>query len=485
MSGERRSTPDPPAAGQAQRAWRLFCRALVRVFYRRSEVHGRERIPVSGPLILCANHASALADAAIVQAACPRPVHPLARSGLFANPLLRPILAAIQAVPIYRAQDTGGDTSRNVDSFARCHELLGRGEVLLVFPEGQSHSDPRLRPLKTGAARMALGAAAAHGVLPLLLPVGLTFTDKGKFRNRVLVQFGTLLEPRALLGEEPDETVRRLTAEVSAGLERVTLNVDSADDLELLRQLERFFAFRGGKSHGGAAERSSLAHRFRAWQRLVDALRRLRASEPAQAGALTRRLRRFERLRRRWGVADYHLAVRYTPAVVSGFVVRSLAFLLLVFPLALWGTLNSALPYLATRHASRSVARGTDQQETAKILLGVVLFTAFWSGQTAAVYWRWGTLAAAIYGAALPATAAVALAMRRRRARIWENVRVFFLVLRRRDLRGYLLAKRRELEVELARLARRAPRRAPAAAAPPASRPEPHSTSMNSASGGP
>jgi 1-acyl-sn-glycerol-3-phosphate acyltransferase len=432
----------------------------VRVFYRRCEVTGLDAVPRTGPVIFCANHASALADAAIVQAACPRPVHPLARSGLFANPLLRPILAAIQAVPIYRAQDTGGDTSRNVDSFARCRELLVRGEALLVFPEGQSHSDPRLRPLRTGAARMAL-EAATHGVLPLLVPVGLTFTDKGRFRNRVLVQFGTPLAPRPLLGEEPDETVRRLTAEVLAGLERVTLNVDSADDLELLRRLERFFAFRGGRARGAASQRGSLAHRFRAWQRLVEALRRLRASAPDQAAALARRLGRFERLRRRYGVADHHLTVRYTPSVVTGFVLRSLLFLLLVFPLALWGSLNSAVPYLATRHAARRLARGTDQQETAKILLGIFLFALFWSVQTSAVYWRWGALAATLYGASLPATAAVALAVRRRRARIWENVRVFFLVVRRRDLRGYLLAKRQELEVELARLARRVPRRPP------------------------
>jgi hypothetical protein len=383
-------------------------------------------------------------------------VHPLARSGLFANPLLRPILAAIQAVPIYRPQDTGGDTSRNQESFARCHELLAQGEALLVFPEGQSHSDPHLRPLKTGAARLAVGAAAAHGIVPLVVPVGLTFTEKGRFRNRVLVQFGPPLVPRPLLGEDPEDTVRRLTAEVLQGLEGVTLNVDAWEDLELVRRLQRFFALRRGRG----ALRRSLSHRFRAQQRLIAAHRRLRATAPERVAALRGRLRRFERLCRRYGVQDYQLTLRYGPAVVTRFVLRSLLFLLLLFPLALYGFLNSLLPYLATRHLARALARGSDQYETAKILIGLFLFALCWSGQTAAVWWWTGTPPAALYAASLPPTAAVALTVRRQRERIWENMRAFFLFARRRELRRYLLAKRRELEIELGRLARLAtPRR--------------------------
>ncbi len=100
--------------------WRLFCRGVVRVFYRRCEVDGLENVPREGPLLLCANHPSALVDAVIVQAVVPRMAHPLARAGLFRHPLLWPVLALIQAVPVYRRQDAGGDTSHNLDSFHSC-----------------------------------------------------------------------------------------------------------------------------------------------------------------------------------------------------------------------------------------------------------------------------------------------------------------------------------------------------------------------------
>ncbi|MEO1087692.1 MAG: 1-acyl-sn-glycerol-3-phosphate acyltransferase, partial [Acidobacteriota bacterium] len=86
----------------SQRTWRALCVLLSRSFYSRFEVSGLEHLPTSGPVILCANHVNALADAVVVQAAMPRPIHPVARSGLFRSPIFRPILHFIQAVPIAR-----------------------------------------------------------------------------------------------------------------------------------------------------------------------------------------------------------------------------------------------------------------------------------------------------------------------------------------------------------------------------------------------
>src|SRR5579863_7871466 len=104
--------------------WRWFCYLVVWAFYRRAEARGREYAAVPGPMLICANHPSALVDGLVVQAACPRMAHPLARSGLFRNPLAWPILKFIRAVPIYRRQDAGSDMSRNVDSFAQCFATL-------------------------------------------------------------------------------------------------------------------------------------------------------------------------------------------------------------------------------------------------------------------------------------------------------------------------------------------------------------------------
>ena len=452
LAMEHTFTTVKPTRGQ--RVWRKFCQAVVWVFYRRCEVDGLERMPAHGPVLLCANHANALADAVIIQAVCARPVHPLARSGLFGNPLLRPVMGLMQAVPVYRRQDAGGDTAQNVDSFRRCYEMFRRGGVLLIFPEGQSHSDPHLRPIKTGAARMVLGAKAENGEAPRLLPVGLNFMHKGKFRGSVLVALGEPIDTDPFPGGQDEEAVRALTREIYQGLDSVTLNVDDGRDLDLLHHIERFFAMRHGKYR-----RRDLKQRFRALKKLIQAQQELRFRDPQRMEHLRRLLQQFERLCKHWGVRDYHLTVRYRPTLVTRFILRSLAILFIVLPLALWGIINSIVPFLLTRHLARRLARGTDQYDTAKMVLGLFFFLLFWSAQITTAYYLYGGMTALVYALGLPPTAAAALMFRRERTRIWENLRVFFVFVRKRKLRRYLEAKRKEIERELARMVRQVKRK--------------------------
>ncbi len=435
-------------------AWSSFCRAVVRVFYRRCEVHGLEHVPPQGPVLFCANHPSAIIDAVVLQAALPRTLHPLARSGLFRNPLLWPVLKLIQAVPVYRRQDTGSNTSRNRDMFRRCHELLARGGALLIFPEGESHMDPAMRAMKTGAARMALDAVAAEAPALVLLPVGLTFSEVGRFRNNVLVQVGAPMPVGPAADESGEQAVLRLTGEIEAALRQLTLNLDSWQEHAMLRRLERFFALRHGKYR-----RRNLNQRFRALQKLSDALTRLRDRDPEALARTARRLQQFEGLCARFGVRDYQLTLTNTPATVARFVCRSLVILLLLLPVGLWGLANSIVPYALTGMLAERLAHDRYQYDTAKVALGLGFFGLFWGGQTALVQAWWGWPMALGYLASLPPAAGVALFVQHERRRIGENIRTFFRFLRHRRLREVLAAKRQQLERDLARLARMAKRR--------------------------
>ena len=468
---ETLASPVDPTWGQA--IWRRLCQISTKIFYGRFEVTGLEHLPTKGPVILCANHVNALADGLVVQASSPRPAHPIARSGLFRNPLLRPILALLQAVPIHRRHPGRDTRAANEASFRRIYELLEAGRVLLIFPEGQSHSNPHLKPLKTGAARIALGVAERTGTPPVIVPVGLTFPQKGRFRSEALVQYGPPVEiPAAIPGETHQAAVDRLTKAILRGLEGVTLNVESWQDLRLMRLLQTFFLFRRGrhapdeenrddeKAAAGAipTPRGRLAARFRSLQRLIETHRRLRLIRPDHVRLLAAKLERFERLCRRYGVESYHLELHYDAWIISRFLLRALIFACLVFPLALWGFVMSGLPYAATRLTAHRTARGRDQYDTAGMLFGTFFFLAFWGAQTFGVFWLWGLDAAAIYAASLPLTAAVALELGKERRRIAENVRIFFLFTRKKELKSYLRLKREELEIDLAQTARLAKR---------------------------
>ncbi|MES9990762.1 MAG: 1-acyl-sn-glycerol-3-phosphate acyltransferase [Candidatus Thiodiazotropha sp.] len=422
---------------------------MVRVFYSRFEVVGSENLPQGQGTILCANHVNALADAVVLQAASQRPIRPLARSGLFDNPLLKPILKLIGAVPIYRRGDPGVDVSNNRDTFKRCYQLLAAGETLIIFPEGQSHDVPRLTELKTGAARLALETIAVTAREPALVPVGLTFPQRGKFRSEVLVEFGSAIDLTFTAEISDEERVMELTERIRRGLEAVTLNAESWEEINMITRVERFFAFRHGKYR-----QRNLHQRLRAQQRLLDAQRLLRQYEPDRVRALITQLKQFEKLCGYCGVKDYQLNIEYRPTLIFLYLMRVIWMVLIVFPVATWGLLNNYLPYQLTKRLSRYFAKATNQYDTANMVLGLLFFSSFWLLQSYLVFhyfgWTWmlGYLFTLILGTI------VILMVHGEIRRIRENIRVFLLFLRRRDLKSYLRQKRQALEKELARMVR-------------------------------
>ncbi|MDX6574161.1 MAG: glycerol-3-phosphate O-acyltransferase / dihydroxyacetone phosphate acyltransferase, partial [Blastocatellia bacterium] len=164
----------------------LICgvlRVALRVYYRRIEVAGLENVPRDSPVIFVLNHPNALVDPAFLLCLAPRRVAFVAKAPLFGMPVIGYLVRALDSLPAYRRQDEGQDTSRNIETFIAARELLARGITIGICPEGVSHDEPRLKPLKTGAARIALAAASSGAALDLkIVPVGLYYTEKTTFR---------------------------------------------------------------------------------------------------------------------------------------------------------------------------------------------------------------------------------------------------------------------------------------------------------------
>ena len=209
------------------RLFRWFTGIALHWFYSSIEIIGRERIPANGPVILAASHHNALVDALIAGWIAPRRVTLTAKATLTDNVLLRWLFRLVGVVPLRRAKDetakTEGatpDVQRNASAFIYILDVLEKGGMILIFPEGISHSNPELAPLKTGASRIALEARDKRAVGNLqIIPLGLNFEDKGNPGTAVLAEVG---EPISLdsLGEI---TVDNLTALIAKRLAVVSL----------------------------------------------------------------------------------------------------------------------------------------------------------------------------------------------------------------------------------------------------------------------
>src|SRR3990170_9112737 len=163
-------------------------RAAAAVCYRIR--YGGAPVPRGGLFLLVATPPNSLLDPMLVAAAAGRRVRFLAKAPLWDDGKTAWLVRGAAAIPVYRRADDPGQMDRNEDAFRAVHAALAGGAAVGIFPEGLSHSEPALAPLKTGAARIALGGATLAGGAFPVIPVGLVFRRKDVFRSEALVLTG-------------------------------------------------------------------------------------------------------------------------------------------------------------------------------------------------------------------------------------------------------------------------------------------------------
>jgi len=418
-----------------------LARTLSRVFFREVEVQGQERIPRGVPLLLVANHHNSLVDPVLIWGSLGLQPRFLAKATLWNVPGVRRLLDLGGVVPVHRAQD-GGDMSRNAETFARCFDALAEGGTVALFPEGISHDAPHLADLKTGAARIVLGAAEERGVHNArIVPIGLTFEAKGQFRSRALVRVGRPIDPEPWIkryADEPREASRDLTEKVRGGLHAVTLNYPSREEARLLDQAADVFAAQERE----LPARMALAEAFAVRRDFIAGYERLRESAPEQVQRVADRAERYATSLEREGVRDDHVASRYPGEEVGAFVVGSLSLLLFWLPLAFVGTILNFLPYRLLGIGAGFTKTG-DLPATVKLFGGFFLFPLTWLA--------WAILAGTTMSAAAglltfslgPLTGWYAMRFHERYERFWEEA-VPYVRLKLRPERAAALREERD-----------------------------------------
>jgi 1-acyl-sn-glycerol-3-phosphate acyltransferase len=402
--------------------FRRLAEALVRLYYPARVVEGRERIPAGKPLVFVLNHPNGLLDPMVLRVATGFAARFLAKSTLFRNPISRLVMEAFGSIPIYRAHESGargGDASRNDASFARCRAELAAGGAMALFPEGVSHSDPQLRPLKTGAARIALSTEAEHnGRLGVtLVPVGLYYERKSLFRSSVLLVVGEPIAVAPLLADyrrDERRTVETLTETIDARLDEVVLQAESRDLLAGIARVARWTSDEGSQDLAAQHQRA---------REMADAYARLRARDPARVERIAAEVRAYARVLRQMGVRD-PWALELAP-LRPGALAAAFAKLIVAAPLAGIGAVMGWVPYRLAGEAAKRVTRDEDVLGTAKLFAGVAFLAVAWGLEATAAGFAWGAGWAAPTFLTGVATGYVALRfeeLRREAAEAWRLV---------------------------------------------------------------
>ena len=434
-----------------RRAVHAVIAVALRLFFRRIETDGVEKVPLDAPLIFVLNHPNGLIDPALVFVALPRRVSFLAKSTLFNLPFIGFLLKALEALPLYRRVDAAENVGLNQRTFAACFELLRQNRCIALFPEGVSHNEPRLLPIKTGAARIALGALSVNADKLKSLkiaPVGLYYTSKTSFRSEALLRFGEPFEVSPISpdenGQPPREAVRELSEKIGEELKKVTLNVETGETLEIVQLTEQLFS----------SVYESINFRFSLSDEL-DLRRRFAAefeSQNPKSEELKKRLAEYDRQLNELGVSPEHLSLsKHSTAFVFRHFVLRLGLVLLLLPIVIVGAAVHLPAYLLSLLLAKIFRRhGVDEARgTIKILAAMFLMPLTWLIISAVIFFYWNWQAAI---AALPVTIAFGYAALRCLEELIDLsgwFKAVWVLLRWRWLFVRLLIERRALHREI------------------------------------
>jgi hypothetical protein len=396
-------------------------------------------------------------------------VHYLAHSGLFANRLRAFVLRQAGVIPVHRRQDVADAATRNVESFEACCDVLRGGGCLGIFPEGTSQTARRVQPLKTGTARIALEAEQKSDfTLGLsIVPVGLSFQSRRRFRSRVLVRFGKpipVANYRQLFEADPVQAARAITTVLEDAIRHQVVDVRQADLEGFVRKVERVYKHELRERPG--LEVPGLS-RFERDQFLAREIARAAdyfyANQPETIWGVAELLDEYQRRLDRLGIADEMLREE-GPAFARTAIALAL-FGVIGMPVAAWGLITNLLPYLLTVWVTRLGKPDATKTHWTQFTRGSVFFLVWYA---LLVWWAHGGLGGwttALFAVSLPVTGLFAWAwmgtMLRRRKELrfaWLRGTHGIMIQTLRNFRRQIIdAMDEALEVYLARPGQGAP----------------------------
>jgi len=362
----------------------------LRVFFRRFQVDGLEMLRrAKGPLILAVNHPNTFMDPLIVATLVRQRVAFIANGSIF-NRFTRPLFAYFHVIPVYRKKDTSDSTlspaELNKRTFQRCYDYLEGKGSLLIFPEGTSEIERRLREIKTGTARIALGAEAENqfelGIQ--ILPIGLNYSDPTHFRSEVFINVGEpihLKDFKETYRPDSFEAVEALTDLIEQRLAASVIVTDDEEEDSLVLQVEKLY--KNQLFDDLQLNRKVKKHEFGLIKQLITAVRYFETHHPEQLKFLQVKMTNYLD-----SLQKLHLSDRIFTQTkrLYGNLGSTFLSLLAGFPLYVLGLLTNYIPYILPSKIARLISSDISYRAPIMMTAGIFLFPLFYGLETYVIH---------------------------------------------------------------------------------------------------
>ncbi|MCA9735842.1 MAG: 1-acyl-sn-glycerol-3-phosphate acyltransferase [Deferribacteres bacterium] len=436
-----------------------FLKAVLKItlfFYlKKITIRNAHNIPDKGPVIFAINHPNNLLDTLIIAGTFKPRVFFLGTGALFRNAFAKWFLQKAGIIPVYRPEDAGDYKGRNEATFNACYDALDHSKMLGIYPEGTTHADWQVKKIKTGTARILLEAEKRNnyhlGIK--LIPVGLNFSSRKKFRTSVIISVGEPLTtipyfPAYEAGEF--SPVEKLTNDLQAAMEAEVKHLSDASFQEFVHTLD--FFYRENAIQSLTKEKmldKKEVDKLRLSKKIIKGAEYYAKKHPETINEIWDKIATYQRKLKKIHLRDQQIRrdvaknvkpLRYLRIGFTG---------LLGLPIFIYGLVNNYLPNYIPSRLSRRIARKETDVATIKVVSGILAFPLFYFLQSYIIYLLFGSMVAIGYFITLPFSGLFVMQFRAFYKRYSENLRLGFLLMNHGNYIVRLQEERKTIIAEL------------------------------------
>lgn len=356
------------------RLLKIFVGLGIRFYYKEVKVLNKKSLVSKGPMIFISNHPNTLMDAMIIGYITRQPVYFMAKGTLFNSKLKLWLLRSLKMIPINRQGEGAVKDVSNQSSFEECYQLLEKKQTLVIFPEGTSFLERRLRELKTGTARIALEVEKRNkGKLNVkVVPLGLIYLKAEKFRSSVLINVGKQLEVKDFVEDyklNAGKAAKQLTERFRLNLENVLINSSNKEQEILVDELAELLS-----SRYLYKRKKGVEHDVRFYKEIRDKVKDIQLEAPEKIPEIQLLVQNIQwRLRKLDVKADF-LDRKFRSFMFVRQLVFSVFFLIVGLPLFMFGTWHNLIQFKITDYIVPKITKDIEYYAPIAVLLGMFLY---------------------------------------------------------------------------------------------------------------
>lgn len=444
------------------RAIRGILKVALAVFFKKMTVTGIENIPGKGPVILVANHPNTFMDPIIIASIADQRIGFVANAGIFTNKFFSAVFRYFHVIPIFRKKDVAsGEKPDNTEAFSKCHDYLNEGKTFLIFPEGSSYYELKLREIKTGTARIALSFDQLKNFESDLkiVPIALDYSDSIQFRSVVSV---TVHPPLAIAGyraaykRDSFEGVKILTDDIRKALAESIPQTSDTEQENFLIKAHRFYT---AYHETGADLYENAGRSLELRTQLSKAMHYVQGHSAGLYSELQNKIQRYFEMLKSEGVTTGFFTDEFLKKNCAFICFTYLLKFLVFMPLYVIGLAINYVPYILPSKIYEVMKIDISYKAPVQMIAGIITFPAFYLF----AFWLFrhfisaDLLPSVLFLALLPLSGYIAIYY-------WAELRRFARVIRfcffmKQEKKAELLALRNDILAKIGEAANSLPER--------------------------